>query len=122
RLAAVREAAAASRAVVLLKGADTLVAAPGGGRVLVSGCATPGPGPPASGAVLTGVVAAMLAKGLDPWTAACCGAVMHARAGRIAREAVRPDRITSGHAAEAIGRDGITSADVIEALPGVLKP
>ena len=50
----------------------------------------------------------MLAKGLDPWTAACCGAVMHARAGRIA--------------ADAIGPDGITSADVIEALPGVLKP
>jgi len=56
----------------------------------------------------SGVVAAMLAKGLDPWTAACCGAVMHARAGRMA--------------ADAIGPDGITSADVIEALPGVLKP
>ena len=108
RLAAVREAAAASRAVVLLKGADTLVAAPGGDRVVVSVSDTPGLATAGSGDVLTGVVAAMLAKGLDPWTAACCGAVMHARAGRIA--------------AESIGPDGITSADVIEALPGVLKP
>jgi ADP-dependent NAD(P)H-hydrate dehydratase / NAD(P)H-hydrate epimerase len=107
RLAAVREAAAASRAVVLLKGADTLVAAPGGDRVVVSVSDTPGLATAGSGDVLTGIVAAMLAKGLDPWTAACCGAVMHARAGRIA--------------ADAIGPDGITSADVIEALPGVLK-
>jgi NAD(P)H-hydrate epimerase len=108
RLAAVREAAAASKAVVLLKGADTLVAAPGGDRVVVSVSDTPGLATAGSGDVLTGVVAAMLAKGLDPWTAACCGAVMHARAGRMA--------------ADAIGPDGITSGDVIEALPGVLKP
>ena len=108
RLAAVREAAAASKAVVLLKGADTLVAAPGGDRVVVSVSDTPGLATAGSGDVLTGVVATMLAKGLDPWTAACCGAVMHARAGRIA--------------ADAIGPDGITSGDVIGALPGVLKP
>jgi NAD(P)H-hydrate epimerase len=107
RLAAVREAAAASRAVVLLKGADTLIASPGGERVVVSVSDTPGLATAGSGDVLTGVVAAMLAKGLEPWTAACCGAVMHQRAGR--------------RAAEALGPDGIISGDVIEALPGVLK-
>ena len=106
RLAAVAEAAYAARAVVLLKGADTLVAAPGGERVVVSVSDTPGLATAGSGDVLTGVVAAMLAKGLDPWTAACCGAVMHQRAAR--------------RAAEAIGPDGIISGDVIEALPGVL--
>jgi NAD(P)H-hydrate epimerase len=106
RLAAVREAAASARAVVLLKGADTLIAGPGGDRVVVSVSDTPGLATAGSGDVLTGVIAAMLAKGLDPWTAACCGAVMHGRAGRAA--------------AEAIGPDGIVSGDVIAALPGVL--
>jgi len=107
RLAAVREAAAAARAVVLLKGADTLIAAPGGERVVVSVSDTPGLATAGSGDVLTGVIAAMLAKGLEPWTAACCGAVLHARAGRAA--------------AESRGPDGIISGDVIEALPAVFK-
>ncbi len=106
RLAAVREAAATARAVVLLKGADTLIAEPGGERVVVAVSDTPGLATAGSGDVLTGVIAAMLAKGLEPWTAACCGAVMHQRAGR--------------RAAAALGPDGIISGDVIEALPGVL--
>jgi hydroxyethylthiazole kinase-like uncharacterized protein yjeF len=106
RLAAVREAAATARAVVLLKGADTLIAAPGGERVVVSVSDTPGLATAGSGDVLTGVIGAMLAKGLDPWTAACCAAVMHARAGRAA--------------ATSRGPDGIISGDVIDALPGVL--
>jgi hydroxyethylthiazole kinase-like uncharacterized protein yjeF len=105
RLAAVREAAATSRAVVLLKGADTLIAAPGGEHVVVSVSDSPGLATAGSGDVLTGVIAAMLARGLDPWTAACCGAVAHARAGRAA--------------SEALGRDGIISSDLIAALPGV---
>ncbi|MDX6552660.1 MAG: ADP-dependent NAD(P)H-hydrate dehydratase / NAD(P)H-hydrate epimerase [Gaiellales bacterium] len=107
RLAAVREAAARSRAVVLLKGADTLVAAPGGDRVVVSVADVPGLATAGSGDVLTGVIASMLARGLDPWTAACCGAVAHARAGRAA--------------AERIGPDGIISGDVIDSLPGVFR-
>jgi NAD(P)H-hydrate epimerase len=107
RLAAVREAAARSRAVVLLKGADTLVAAPGGERVVVSVSDVPGLATAGSGDVLTGVIASMLARGLDPWTAACCAAVAHARAGRAA--------------AERTGPDGIISGDVIAALPGVFR-
>jgi ADP-dependent NAD(P)H-hydrate dehydratase / NAD(P)H-hydrate epimerase len=105
RLAAVREAAAISRAVVLLKGADTLIAAPGGERVVVSVSDAPGLATAGSGDVLTGVIAALLARGLDPWTATCCGAVAHARAGHAA--------------SEALGADGIISSDVIAALPGV---
>jgi NAD(P)H-hydrate epimerase len=103
----VRDAAARSHSVVLLKGADTLIAAPGGERVVVSVSDTPGLATAGSGDVLTGVVAAMLAKGLDPWTATCCGAVMHARAGRAA--------------AEAHGPDGFVSGDVVDALPGVMR-
>ncbi len=105
RLAAVREAAARSRAVVLLKGGDTLIAAPGGEDVVVSVSDAPGLATAGSGDVLTGVIAAMLSRGLDPWTAACCGAVAHGRAGRAA--------------AESLGPDGIISSDVVLALPGV---
>ena len=107
RLAAVREAAARGRAVVLLKGADTLIAAADGQRVVVSVADTPGLATAGSGDVLTGIIASMLARGLDPWTAACCGAVAHARAGRAA--------------AEALGPDGIISSDVIDALPTVFR-
>src|SRR6476661_7091308 len=119
RLAAVREAAAAAKAVVLLKGADTLVAAPGGDRVVVSVSDTPGLATAGSGDVLTGVVAAMLAKGLDPWTAACCGAVMHARAGRIAAEAIGPDGISR---AQRLSRATVTiDLSAIAANVGMLR-
>ena len=105
RLVAVRTAARLADAVVLLKGADTLVAEAGGRRVAVvdvhsSGLATAG-----SGDVLTGVVAAFLAKGMDPWEAATCAAVAHAEAG--------------SKAAERVGPMGIIAGDVIDALPSV---
>ncbi|MGZ4431327.1 MAG: NAD(P)H-hydrate dehydratase [Gaiellales bacterium] len=103
RLEAVRRAAAQSRAVVLLKGADTLIAAAGGERVVVSVADAPGLATAGSGDVLTGAVAAMLSKGLDPLLAAVCGAVAHARAGRLA--------------STARGHSGIVAGDVIEALP-----
>jgi ADP-dependent NAD(P)H-hydrate dehydratase / NAD(P)H-hydrate epimerase len=106
RVAAVREAAARSRAVVLLKGADTLVAAPDGERLLVSVSDAHGLATAGAGDVLSGVIGALLARGLDPLTAAALGACAHGRAGRAAMER---------H-----GGDGILAGDVIEALPGVL--
>src|SRR6266540_6510171 len=69
RLEAVTRAADRYRCVVLLKGADTLVAAPGEG-VLVSAAGTPALATAGSGDVLTGVVAAFLAKGMDARLAA----------------------------------------------------
>ena len=107
RLDAVREAARRSNAVVLLKGVDTLVAEPGGERVVVSVADVPGLATAGTGDVLTGVIAAALAKGLDPFTAACAGAVAHGRAGR--------------HAAEAVGPSGMVASDVVAALPRVLR-
>jgi NAD(P)H-hydrate epimerase len=81
RLAAVTEAAERYRCVVLLKGSDTLVAAPGEGVLVapfgVAALATAG-----TGDVLTGVVAAFLAKGMEPRLAAAAGAVVHALAAR----------------------------------------
>ncbi len=85
RLEAARTAAERFRAVVLLKGADTIVAEPGKGAIVVD------LGPPGAlatagtGDVLTGVVASFLAKGLEPQLAAAAAAVAHARAAKLAR-------------------------------------
>lgn len=87
RVGAVREAARKYDAVVLLKGNTTLIAAPDG-RVLVnvargSWLATAG-----SGDVLSGIVGALLAGGLDPWLAAGAAAHLHSLAADLAARGV----------------------------------
>lgn len=82
RLGAARRAAALLGSVVLLKGADTLVAAPRHG-VLVAPYGFPSLATAGSGDVLAGVIGAFLAKGLEPRIAAAAGAVAHGLASRI---------------------------------------
>jgi ADP-dependent NAD(P)H-hydrate dehydratase / NAD(P)H-hydrate epimerase len=103
RLRHVRAAATQARAVVVLKGDDTLIAEPSG-RVAVSPGATPALATAGTGDVLSGVIAALLAAGLDPFTAAAAGVSLHAQAGR---EAAR----RQGAA------EGVVASDVIAALP-----
>jgi len=76
RLASVRRAASLFGCVVLLKGGDTLVAAPREG-VLVASYGQPSLATAGTGDVLTGVVAAFLAKGMEPRLAAAAAAVAH---------------------------------------------
>jgi NAD(P)H-hydrate epimerase len=87
RLQSVRRAASRFGAVVLLKGPDTLVASPREG-VLVAAYGTPALATAGSGDVLTGVIAAFLAKGMEAKLAAATGAVAHG----IAAELVEPQR------------------------------
>ena len=82
RLAAVRQAAARFGSVVLLKGPDTLIAAPREG-VLVAAYGEPSLATAGTGDVLTGVIAAFLAKGMEPRVAAAAGAVAHGIASRL---------------------------------------
>ncbi|GAA5171132.1 MULTISPECIES: NAD(P)H-hydrate dehydratase [Amycolatopsis] len=87
RVAAVKAAARRFDAVVLLKGNTTLIAAPDG-RVLAnvargSWLATAG-----SGDVLSGLVGALLASGLDPWLAAGAAAYVHSLAADLAARGV----------------------------------
>jgi NAD(P)H-hydrate epimerase len=103
RLRRVREAAELSGAVTLLKGDDTLVAEPAG-WVAVSPGATPALATAGTGDVLTGVIAALLAQGLEPFAAAAAGVWLHAEAGRRAQR-----RLGSV--------EGVIASDVIEALP-----
>jgi NAD(P)H-hydrate epimerase len=82
RLDAVRRAASRFGSVVLLKGADTLVASPREG-VLVATYGTPALATAGSGDVLTGIVAAFLAKGMDAQLAAATAAVAHGVAAEL---------------------------------------
>jgi len=104
RLRHAREAAARSGAVVVLKGDDTIVAQPDG-LAGVSPGASPGLATAGTGDVLAGVIGAMLAGGLDPFTAAVAGVRLHALAAL---------RAGARH-----GVQGMIASDVIEALPAV---
>jgi hydroxyethylthiazole kinase-like uncharacterized protein yjeF len=105
RLSCAREASRRAGAVIVLKGDDTIVAAPGGFAAVSPG-ATPALATAGTGDVLSGVIAAMLAKGLEPFEAACAGVRLHALAGIRA-------------AAERGSREGVIASDVIEALAAV---
>jgi hydroxyethylthiazole kinase-like uncharacterized protein yjeF len=83
RLESVRRAATRFGSIVVLKGGDTLVAAPRGG-VFVSLYGEPSLAAAGTGDVLTGVVAAFLAKGIEPQLAAALAAVAHGVASKIA--------------------------------------
>jgi hydroxyethylthiazole kinase-like uncharacterized protein yjeF len=102
RLAAAREAAARFGAVVLLKGADTIVASTDGTAV-VCDLGPPSLATAGTGDVLTGVVAAFLSKGVGAAQAAAAGAVAHA----LAATAV-PHRA------------GLLASDLLATLPEVL--
>jgi hydroxyethylthiazole kinase-like uncharacterized protein yjeF len=71
--------------VVLLKGNATIVAAPDG-RTLVNPATSSWLATAGSGDVLTGLVGALLASGLDPWLAAGCAAWAHVRAAELAAD------------------------------------
>jgi hydroxyethylthiazole kinase-like uncharacterized protein yjeF len=106
RLHHARAAAEASGAIVVLKGDDTIVAAPGG-PVAISPGATPALATAGTGDVLSGVIGALLAKGMEPLAAASAGVLAHAYAGK--------------HAASRLGADHVVAGDVIDAIPPAFR-
>lgn len=86
RFAAARTLAQAHRAVVVLKGAGSVIAS-ADGEVAVCPWGNPGMASGGMGDAQTGVIAGLLAQGLSPWEAACIGTGVHARAGDLAARA-----------------------------------
>ncbi len=106
RLRSAREAARRADAVIVLKGDDTIIARPDG-VAAINDLAAPALATAGTGDVLSGIIGAYLAKGVEPFAAACAGVRRHAAAGRVA--------------AVEHGVDGVIARDVIDALPRALQ-
>jgi ADP-dependent NAD(P)H-hydrate dehydratase / NAD(P)H-hydrate epimerase len=101
RLSSARDAARITGAVVVLKGDDTIVT--DGDRVAVNVLPAPALATAGTGDVLSGITAALLARGLAPFAAACAAVLGHARAGReAARRLGAPESVIAGDVIDSI--------------------
>ncbi len=101
RIDAARAAAAYARCNVLLKGPDTVIAAPDG-RAVVNTTGAPFLASAGSGDVLAGIIAGLIGQGMESFAAACAGAWLHGKAGEI------------------LG-PGLIAEDLCEQLPAILS-
>ena len=106
RLKAAREAAAAWRKTVLLKGAHSIIAIPEG-QARINPFANPALATAGTGDVLAGLVAGLLAQGLSTFHAAVAGAYVHGAAAELLRQDM--------------GDTGMAASDLLPAIPRAMK-
>lgn len=95
RLDSALQAASRFACTVVLKGANTVIAAPGG-KAFINPLALPGLATAGSGDVLTGCIAALLSQGLSSLDAAVCGVFVHGKAAELASHLVGPVGMVAG--------------------------
>jgi hydroxyethylthiazole kinase-like uncharacterized protein yjeF len=106
RLTAAQETARAYKAVVVLKGARTIVAEPGG-TLYINLSGNPGMATAGSGDVLSGMIGALLGQGYTPSMAAQVAVYTHGLAGDLA--------------AATLGERSLIAGDLVEALPRAFR-
>ncbi|MGH7347839.1 MAG: NAD(P)H-hydrate dehydratase, partial [Candidatus Rokuibacteriota bacterium] len=106
RIEVTREFATRHRAYVVLKGARSVIGAPDG-RVYVNPTGNPGMASGGTGDVLTGVLGAFLARGMEPAAALYSSVYLHGSAGDVA--------------AERVGEEALVARDVIAGIPEAFK-
>jgi NAD(P)H-hydrate epimerase len=106
RLGSALDAARAYKAVVVLKGAHTVIAEPEG-TLYINVTGNPGMATAGSGDVLSGMIGTLLGQGYAPSMAARIGVYVHGLAGDLA--------------ASALGERSLMAGDVVEALPGAFQ-
>ena len=101
RIGAARACAGRFNAVVVLKGSRTVVAAPGG-PLWINPTGNPAMATAGMGDVLTGVISAHLARGMEPLAAALLGVYLHGLAGDLAAADCGPWGILASEVADRI--------------------
>jgi ADP-dependent NAD(P)H-hydrate dehydratase / NAD(P)H-hydrate epimerase len=106
RVESAKEAAKRSGGIVLLKGDDSIIT--DGERVAVNRVSSPQLATAGTGDVLSGMTAALIARGVEPFAATCAAVGAHSRAGRAAGDRV--------------GHDSVIAGDVIDSISAGLAP
>src|SRR5262249_22669865 len=106
RVETAREAARITNCIVVLKGHQTLIAAPDG-QVNVNPTGNPGMASGGMGDVLAGMIAAFLARGVDPYDAACAAVYIHGFAGDLLKDETSDT--------------GLAATDLAERIPAAIQ-